>query len=103
MTFVQDILNNIRDDRAIWIVFGLLSLASRLGAYSSAGIMEYRMDGPGAGYHLMKPFLVIAAGAFIVYVVHQIPVSFFSAIAPSFLVLTILLLILTMFVGEEIN
>src|SRR5690606_27419045 len=103
MTFVQNILNNIRGDRAIWIVFGLLSLASMLAVYSSAGIMEYRMDVPGAAYHLMKHFLVIAAGAFIVYVVHQIPLSFFSAIAPSFLVLTILLLILTMFVGEEIN
>lgn len=103
MTFVQTILNNIRGDRAIWIVFGLLSLASMLAVYSSAGIMEYRYDGPGAGYHLMKHFLVILAGGFIVYVVHQIPISFFSAMAPSFLILTIVLLILTMFVGEEVN
>ncbi len=103
MTFVQTMLKNIRGDRSIWIVFGLLCLASMLAVYSSAGIMEYRFGGFGAGYHIMKHFLVIIAGCFIVYVVHQIPYSFFSAIAPSFLVLTILLLILTMFVGDEVN
>ncbi|MBY5957546.1 FtsW/RodA/SpoVE family cell cycle protein [Membranicola marinus] len=103
MTFVQTILKNARGDRSIWIVFGLLCLASMLAVYSSAGIMEYRFGGSGAGYHIMKHFLVIMAGCFIVYVVHQIPYQFFSAIAPSFLVLTIGLLILTMFVGDEVN
>src|SRR5690554_6496724 len=103
MTFVQHILNNLRGDRSIWIVFGLLCLASMLAVYSSAGIMEYRFEGPGAGYHLIKHFVVLLAAGFIVYVVHQVPVSFFSAIAPSFLALTIVLLFLTMFVGEEIN
>ncbi len=103
MTVVQTILKNMRGDRTIWVVFGLLCLASMLAVYSSAGIIEYRFEGSGAGYHIIKHFLVILAGAFIVYVVHQIPYSFFSAIAPSFLLLTILLLILTMFVGEEIN
>lgn len=103
MTFVQSILHNIRGDRSIWIVFGLLCLASMLAVYSSAGIMEYRFDGAGAGYHLLKHFLVILAGGFIVYVLHQIPYSFFSAIAPAFLILTILLLILTMFAGQEVN
>lgn len=93
----------MRGDRTIWVVFGLLCLASMLAVYSSAGIIEYRFEGSGAGYHIIKHFLVILAGAFIVYVVHQVPYSFFSAIAPSFLLLTILLLILTMFVGEEIN
>lgn len=93
----------MRGDRTIWVVFGLLCLASMLAVYSSAGIMEYRFEGSGAGYHIIKHFLVILAGAFIVYVIHQVPYSFFSAIAPSFLLLTILLLILTMFVGEEIN
>lgn len=103
MTVLQTILKNMRGDRTIWVVFGLLCLASMLAVYSSAGIIEYRFEGSGAGYHIIKHFLVIVAGAFIVYVVHQIPYSFFSAIAPSFLLLTILLLILTMFVGEEIN
>jgi len=103
MIFLQTILKNMRGDRTIWVVFGLLCLASMLAVYSSAGIIEYRFEGSGAGYHIIKHFLVILAGAFIVYVIHQVPYSFFSAIAPSFLLLTILLLILTMFVGEEIN
>lgn len=103
MTFVQTIINNVKGDRTIWVVFGLLCLASMLAVYSSAGIMEYRFGGSGAGYHIIKHFLIILAGAFIVYVIHQVPFSFFSAVAPSFLVLSIGLLFLTMFAGEEIN
>ncbi len=103
MNIVPTILHNLRGDRTIWLVFGLMCLASMLAVYSSAGIMEYRFEGAGAGYHLIKHFLVILAGAFIVYVIHQIPCNFFSAIAPSFLFLTVLLLILTMFAGQEVN
>lgn len=103
MNFVQSILRNISGDRTIWVVFGVLCLASMLAVYSSAGIMEYRFGGSGAGYYFIKHFLIILACGFLVYVVHQVPYSFFSAIAPSFLLFTIVLLFLTMFVGEEIN
>ncbi|WP_236980296.1 FtsW/RodA/SpoVE family cell cycle protein [Membranihabitans maritimus] len=103
MAFVQNITKNISGDRNIWLIFGFLCLASMLAVYSSAGIMEYRSGGVGVGYHIIKHLLIIICGGFIVYVVHQLPHKFFSAIAPTFLLISMILLIFTMAFGVEIN
>jgi|SRR5690625_3513819 len=101
MNSFPNMINNLRGDRIIWIVFGLLCLASLLAVYSSAGIMEYRFGGGGS--HIMKHVLIVLVGGFIVYVLHQLPFRLYSAMAPALMVFTILLLILTIFAGNEIN
>src|SRR5690625_7790940 len=80
MNSFPNMINNLRGDRIIWIVFGLLCLASLLAVYSSAGIMEYRFGGGGS--HIMKHVLIVLVGGFIVYVLHQLPFRLYSAMAP---------------------
>lgn len=101
MNSFPNMIKNLHGDRIIWIVFGLLCLASLLAVYSSAGIMEYRFGGGGS--HIIKHVLIIMVCAFIVYVFHQLPFRVFSAMAPTLMVITGGLLILTFIAGNEIN
>ncbi|GAA5220931.1 FtsW/RodA/SpoVE family cell cycle protein [Membranihabitans marinus] len=103
MSLVQNVKQNLKGDRNIWVIFAFLCLASMLAVYSSAGIMEYRAGGLGVGYSILKHMLLIVIGGMVVYVVHQLPHRFFSAIAPTFLLVAIGLLIFTMFFGVEKN
>lgn len=103
MSFVQNIRHNLSGDRNIWAIFVFLCVASMLAVYSSAGIMEYRAGGLGVGYSILKHILLILVSGFVAYVVHQLPYKFFSAVAPTFYLLAIVLLIFTMLFGLEIN
>src|SRR5690625_5673622 len=63
--------------------------------------MEYRFGGGGS--HIMKHVLIVLVGGFILYMLHQLPFHLYSYMAPALIVFTILLLILTIFAGNEIN
>lgn len=101
MSIVQKILANLHGDKVIWVVFGLLCLASLLSVYSSAGIMDYRFGGGSS--HMIKHLLIVGIAGFSAYVIHQISYRFFSALAPTLLVISVGLLVLTMLTGSEIN
>ncbi|WP_320168204.1 FtsW/RodA/SpoVE family cell cycle protein [Mangrovibacterium marinum] len=89
---LQDI---IKGDRTLWVVLLVLSLASILIVYSATGRLAYReADGHTAHYLLRHSFFIALGFGVMLFLVNVVPVKFYSLIAPSLLVVTIILLVL---------
>lgn len=87
--------NIIRGDKVIWIILLLLSLFSVLIVYSSTGALAYRRAGGATGYYLVRQVFFLAAGfSIIIFLVHVIPVKFYSIISRIAVLLSISLLII---------
>ena len=99
---MQKILERIKGDKVIWSVVLLLSLISLMAVYSSTGSLAYRMD-KNASYYLIKQLSVIAVGLLIIYGVHKVNYTKFARIAVMLYVISLPLLLYTLFFGAKIN
>lgn len=99
---MQAIFKNIKGDKVIWAVVILLSMISLLAVYSSTQSLAYRMD-RNASYYLIKQLLVLAFGLFIIYALHRVNYRRFAGIAVLLYVISLPLLIYTLFFGTTLN
>lgn len=99
---MQKILERIKGDKVIWSVVLLLSLISLMAVYSSTGSLAYRMD-KNASYYLVKQLMVIAVGLLIIYGVHKVNYTKFARLAVMLYVISLPLLVYTLFFGAKIN
>lgn len=93
----------IKGDRIIWLVVGLLSLVSMLAVYSSTGTLAYRFQGGNTAYYILKHAIILFMGIGIIFVTHSIPYKYYSRLSQLFLFASIILLIITLFLGTSIN
>jgi cell division protein FtsW len=93
----------IKGDRIIWLVVGLLSLVSLLAVYSSTGTLAYRFQGGNTAYYILKHTVILFMGIGIIFVTHSIPYKYYSRLSQLFLFASIILLIITLFLGTSIN
>src|ERR1041384_5888963 len=99
---MQRLLERVKGDKVIWSVVMLLSLISLLAVYSSTGSLAYRMD-KNAGYYLLKQIFVLGLGLLIIYWVHTVNYTKFASIAVVLYVLSLPLLVYTLFFGTTLN
>ena len=99
---MQGLLNRTKGDRVIWAAVVLLTLVSMLVIYSSTGTLAYRLSRSAESY-LFKQFAFTAIGLFIIYFAHRVNYTLYSRIAVILVMLSIPLLIYTLFFGAEIN
>lgn len=99
---MQQLLTRIKGDKVIWSVVLMLSFISLLAVYSSTGSLAYRMD-KNASYYLMKQLAVLGMGLLIIYLVHRINYKKFARIAVLLYVISLPLLLFTLFFGATIN
>ncbi len=99
---MQALLNKTRGDKVIWVAVILLTLLSLLVIYSSTGTLAYRLSKSAESY-LFKQFAFTAIGLMIIYFAHRINYTLYSRAALILFVLSIPLLIYTLFFGAEIN
>ena len=97
------IAKNLKGDRGIWVIVALLCLASVLAVYSSTGTIAFRYNGGHAEIHLIKHTVIALVGILLCYMCYSTHYSVYSKIAPILLVISIPLLLYTMFFGPEIN
>lgn len=88
---------NIKGDKGIWAVILALSLISLVSVLSSSGSTESSFK--DAAKHIM--ILLFSFG--IIYISHLLSYRFFYRIAPLALVISILLLLVTIFFGKTVN
>lgn len=100
--FVQGILNKTRGDKVIWAAVILLTLVSMLVVYSSTGTLAYRLSKSAESY-LFKQFAFTAVGLMIIYFAHRINYTLYSRVSLILFLISIPLLIYTLFFGAEIN
>jgi cell division protein FtsW len=99
---MQALFNKTRGDKVIWVAVILLALVSLLVIYSSTGTLAYRLSKSAESY-LFKQFAFTAIGFMIIYFAHRINYTLYSRAALILFVISIPLLIYTLFFGAEIN
>ncbi len=99
---MQPILSRIKGDRIIWSVVVVLAFISLLAVYSSTRTLAYKMD-KHASYYLVKQLSVLGFGLLIIYWVHKINYTKFAKLSVLLYVISLPLLIYTLFFGTSLN
>ncbi|RLD33777.1 MAG: cell division protein FtsW [Bacteroidetes bacterium] len=100
---MSKILGNLRGDRVIWVIVILLSIFSLLTVYSSTGTLAYKYQSGNTEYYMMKHLIILLFGFLIMYLTHMVKFTYFSRIFQIALYIAVPLLILTLFVGLDLN
>ena len=87
----------------IWAIVFILSVIGVLTVYSSTGNLAFAKQQGNTEFFLLRHLGFIVVGLFIMFVVHNIPFRFYSKVSNGLLLVSILLLILTLFIGYNIN
>ncbi|HSN60210.1 MAG TPA: FtsW/RodA/SpoVE family cell cycle protein, partial [Ferruginibacter sp.] len=99
---VDSFVQKTRGDRVIWAIVVLLTLASLLLVYSSTGSLAYRMSKSTESY-LFKQFAFIILGILVIYWAHRINYTLYSKVAKYLFLISIPLLLYTLFFGVQLN
>ncbi|MDD3877408.1 MAG: FtsW/RodA/SpoVE family cell cycle protein [Bacteroidales bacterium] len=94
---MENIRNRINGDIVIWIVVLVLSVFSILSVYSSSGSVSSSWS------QVSKHLLIVIFSFGIIYLIHIIPYTYFSRLSVIAIILCIPLIILTLWIGKDIN
>jgi len=94
---------HIKGDRVIWMVVILLSLLSLLAVYSSTGTLAYKYQEGNTIYYMVKHLIILMLGFALMYLAHKVKYTYYSRIFQVTLYIAILLLIVTLIFGKDIN
>jgi len=94
---------HMKGDRVIWMVVILLSLLSLLAVYSSTGTLAYKYQEGNTIYYMVKHMIILALGFGLMYLAHKVKYTYYSRIFQVALYVAILLLIVTLIFGKDVN
>ncbi len=90
----QAFFGSFKGDKVIWLIIFALSAVSILAVYSASG---------SAFSDFVKQSVFMTASIFVVYVAHNVPISWYRRLAKLLLYISIVLLILTLVIGVTLN
>src|SRR5688572_16080636 len=97
-----NLVSKTKGDKMIWAIVIILTLASLLLVYSSTGSLAYKMSKSTESY-LFKQFAFIILGLIIIYFAHRINYTIYSRVAIILFMISIPLLLYTLFFGVQLN
>ncbi len=104
--FTPNISNNLvsktKGDRVIWGIVVILTLISLLVVYSSTGSLAYKYSKSTESY-LFKQFAFIIIGVVVIYFAHRVNYTIYARVAKILFLISIPLLIYTLFFGVQLN
>ncbi|HXB44231.1 MAG TPA: putative peptidoglycan glycosyltransferase FtsW [Puia sp.] len=92
-----------KGDKVIWAAAVMLALVSLLAVYSSTGLLAYRMYKGNNEIYLFKQLAFIFIGVLIIYFAHQVNYTIYSKVALILFLISIPLLVYTLFFGVKLN
>ncbi|NDA60823.1 MAG: cell division protein FtsW [Chitinophagia bacterium] len=98
-----ELVSRTRGDRYIWGILLILSLISILVVYSATGSLAYKMNRGNTSMYLFKQVSFTMLGLVVVYFLHRMNYTVFSKVASILFLLSIPLLLYTLFFGARIN
>jgi cell division protein FtsW len=98
-----ELVSRTRGDRYIWGILLILSLISILVVYSATGSLAYKMNRGNTSMYLFKQLSFTMLGLLIVFFLHRMNYTVFSKVASILFLLSIPLLLYTLFFGTRIN
>jgi len=97
------LLNKTKGDRVIWAIVVVLALVSVLAVYSSTGLLAYRYNRGNTEVYLFKQIAFIVIGLAVIYFSHRVNYTLYSRVARILFMVSIPLLIYTLFFGIRLN
>ncbi|MEO5966729.1 MAG: putative peptidoglycan glycosyltransferase FtsW [Ferruginibacter sp.] len=101
-TMSGNLVKKTKGDKVIWAIVILLTVASLLLVYSSTGSLAYRQSKSPESY-LFKQFAFIILGLIAIYFAHRINYTIYSRVALILFLISIPLLLYTLFFGVQLN
>ena len=98
-----NVLKKTRGDKVIWALVGLLVLVSLLVVYSATGSLAVKNYKGNTEVYLFKQVVFIALGFCVIYFAHRVNYTLYSRVAKVLFLLSIPLLVYTLFFGATIN
>ena len=97
------VLKYLKGDKVLWAMAVLLATISILVVYSAVSAPAFKFFGGNTEKFLFKHviFVFVALGA--MWVAHLIPYRYYNPLSRGFLLLSIVLLIITLIFGVDIN
>jgi len=103
MKQIEYIFSKTRGDKYIWLSVLFLTIMSMLAVYSSTGSLAFKMQDGNTEYYLLKHFMMFSLGLLMMYGAHLVNYKYYSRVAQLLLIVSIPLLIYTLFFGVNIN
>lgn len=94
---MESVFKNIKGDRLIWAIAGLLAIFSFLPVYSAASNLAG--DAGNTFTYFIKHFMHLFLGFAIMYAIHKIPYKYFRGLSMVMLPLVFVLLVITVLQG----
>ncbi len=100
---MKRIFQNLKGDKFIWAIAGLLAIFSFIPVYSASSNLAY-LQGDGSTFkYLLKHGAHLFLGFILLYVIHKVPYRFFRGLSIIMIPVVILLLLYTMAQGTTID
>lgn len=99
---MKELFKYLGGDRNIWVLAITLGLISVVSVFSFIPILV-KVKGMSYSYLFFKHFFLLVLGFVLMYVVHKIPIRAFSKLSKFLLYVAVILLVLTMLIGESVN
>jgi cell division protein FtsW len=97
------LLNRTRGDKYIWGIVVLLALTSLLVVYSATGSLAYKMYKGNTEVYLFRQLSFIVLGFTLIYFLHRVNYTLYSRVSLILYLISVPLLVYTLFFGAEIN
>ena len=92
-----------KGDTYVWIIVLFLSFIGLAAVYSSTGALAFRRMSGNTEYYFVRQSMFIAVGIGLMYLCHLVDYKYFSKIARYLIYVAIPVLVLTLFLGSELN
>lgn len=100
---MDQIFNRTKGDRVIWAMVVILALVSMLVVYSSTGLLAYKYNRGNTEVYLFKQIAFMIVGLLVIYFSHRVNYTMYSKAAQILFLLSVPLLIYTLFFGVTLN
>jgi cell division protein FtsW len=97
------LLSRTKGDKVIWAIVIVLALVSMLAVYSSTGLLAYKYNRGNTEVYLFKQIMFIVVGLAVIYFSHRVNYTLYSRLARILFIISIPLLIYTLFFGIKLN
>lgn len=100
---IKNFSQRTKGDKVIWALVILLVLASLLVVYSATGSLAYKLYRGNTEIYLFKQIAFISIGLAVIYFAHRVNYTIWSKVAYFLFLISIPLLIYTLFFGVRMN
>jgi len=92
----------LRGDKALWVIAILFSMLSLISVYSFVPVLVQEQGGSPEG-HLIKHTIILITGFVIMFYAHKLEYKYFFRLAQIMFWVAVVLLVVTLVFGKNIN